>query len=112
VPYPDLARCVSGTRLSGGKRAAGFEGGIRMSVYLFFFTFQRLEFLPPFLCSCSQSNFSSCSFKIYLNKNSVKCLQGISFSQLTVAEKAKIKNLGRATSDLGISQSSASGVRT
>lgn len=42
----------------------------------------------------------------------MKCLQGISFSQLTVAEKAKIKNLGRATPDLGISQSSASGVRT
>ena len=40
-----------------------------------------------------------------MNNNTVKYLQNISFSQLTLAEKAKIKNLGRATPDLVISES-------
>jgi hypothetical protein len=39
-----------------------------------------------------------------MNKHSVKCLQGINFSQLTLAEKTETKNVGHATSDVVISQ--------
>ena len=35
-----------------------------------------------------------------MNNNSEKYLHEISFSQLTVAEKTEIKNLGHATPDL------------
>ena len=35
-----------------------------------------------------------------MNKKSVKYLQGINSSQLTLAEKTEIKNLGCATPDL------------
>jgi hypothetical protein len=38
-----------------------------------------------------------------MNKNSTKYLDGINFSQLCLAEKTKIKNLGCATPDLVIS---------
>jgi hypothetical protein len=40
-----------------------------------------------------------------MNKNSVKYLQGINFSQLNLAKKNVIKNLGLATAELVISQS-------
>jgi len=43
---------------------------------------------------------------------SVKYLQGINFLHLTLAEKTEIKNLGRETPDLIISQSSASRKQT
>ena len=42
-----------------------------------------------------------------MKKKSVKYLQGINFSQLTLVENTEIKNLGRATPDLVISQSLA-----
>jgi hypothetical protein len=45
-------------------------------------------------------------------KKSVKYLQGINFSQLTLAKKTEIKNLGRATPDLVIFQSSSSRIQT
>jgi hypothetical protein len=41
-----------------------------------------------------------------MNNNSVKYLKGINFSQLTLAEKTEIKNLGHATPDVVISQPS------
>jgi len=44
--------------------------------------------------------------------NDAKYLQGINFLQLTLAEKAEIKNLGNETPDLIISQSSASRKQT
>jgi hypothetical protein len=47
-----------------------------------------------------------------MNKNSVKYLQGIKFSQLTVAEKTEIKNLGRATPDLVRPQAPSSRIQT
>jgi hypothetical protein len=47
-----------------------------------------------------------------MSKNSVKYLQGIRFSQLTVVEKKEIKNLGRATPDLVLSQASSSRIQT
>jgi hypothetical protein len=47
-----------------------------------------------------------------MNKNRVKYLHGINFSQLTLAEKTGIKNLGHATSDLVICQSSSSRTQT
>jgi hypothetical protein len=47
-----------------------------------------------------------------MNKNSVKCLKGISLSQLTLAEKNEVKNLDHATCDLVISQSSSSRMQT
>ena len=42
-----------------------------------------------------------------MKKNSVKYLQGINLSHLTIAKKAGIKNLGRATPDLIISESTS-----
>ena len=39
-----------------------------------------------------------------MTKKSVKYLQGISFLQLAVNEKSKIKNLGGATPDIVIPQ--------
>jgi hypothetical protein len=65
-----------------------------------FVTFQVLEFLQPFLHKCFQShvcecfNFSSCNFKRNMNKNGVKYLQNINFSQLTLAGNIEIKNSG------------------
>jgi len=47
-----------------------------------------------------------------MNKNSVKCSQGISFSQLTFAEKTEVKNLVHTMCDLVISQSSSSRIQT
>ena len=41
-----------------------------------------------------------------------KYLEDINFSQLTLAEKTEIKNLGSATPDLVISQSSSSRIQT
>jgi hypothetical protein len=41
-----------------------------------------------------------------MNKKSVMYLQGINFSQLTLTLKTEIKNLGHATTELVISQSS------
>ena len=45
---------------------------------------------------------------INVNKNSVKYWQGNHVTQLTLAENTEIKNLGCATPDLLISQSSQS----
>jgi hypothetical protein len=45
-------------------------------------------------------------------KNSVKYLQGINFSQLTLTQRTDIKNLSCATLDLGISESSSSKIQT
>jgi hypothetical protein len=42
----------------------------------------------------------------------VKYLLGINFLQLTLAEKAEIKNLGHATPNLVISQSLSSRIQT
>ena len=50
-------------------------------------------------------NFSSLKCMINMNKKSVMYLQGINFSQLTLAEKTETKNLGHATHDVIISQS-------
>ena len=47
-----------------------------------------------------------------MNKNNVKYLQGISFSQITLAEKFEIKNSGHATSDLVMSYLSSSRIQT
>jgi hypothetical protein len=47
-----------------------------------------------------------------MNKNSMKYLQDINYSQLTLAEKSEIKNLYRATPDLFICHSSSSRIRT
>ena len=47
-----------------------------------------------------------------MNKNNVKYLQGISFSQMTVTEKFKIKNSGCATPDLVMSYLSSSRIQT
>jgi hypothetical protein len=46
-----------------------------------------------------------------MNNNSVKYLQDINFAQLALAEKTEIKNLGSATTDLVISQSSSSRIK-
>jgi hypothetical protein len=43
-----------------------------------------------------------------VNKNNVKCIQGISFSQITFAENFEIKNSGCATPDLIMSYLSSS----
>jgi hypothetical protein len=45
---------------------------------------------------------------VKINKNSVKYLQGINFSQLTLTSKTEIKNLGHTTPELVIFQSSLS----
>jgi hypothetical protein len=47
-----------------------------------------------------------------MNKNYVKCLQGINILQLTPARKTEIKNLDRGTPDLVIAQSSSSRKQT
>jgi len=47
-----------------------------------------------------------------MNKNSVKGSKGINLSQLTLTEKNEVKNLGHATCDLVISQSSSSRIQT
>jgi len=80
--------------------------------------FQMLELLLPFLpicfhrhiCACF--NFSHCRFMINMKKNSVKGSQGINLSELTLAEKNEVKNLGHMTCDLVISQSSSSRIQT
>jgi hypothetical protein len=43
-----------------------------------------------------------------MDKNNGKCLHDINFPQLSLAEKTEIKNLGCATTDLVISQTSSS----
>lgn len=55
------------------------------------------------ICGCFK--FSGCNFKINMNNNNVKYLRVISFSQLTLAKKIEIRNLGRATTDLIVSKS-------
>jgi hypothetical protein len=67
-------------------------------------------FSKPHLCECF--NFRSCIFKINMKKNTVKYLQGINCSQLTVAGNTEIKNLGRTTTDLVAPQSSSSRIQT
>jgi len=47
-----------------------------------------------------------------MNKSSVKYLQVVKFSQLTVVVKTEIKNLGRATPDLVRSQAPSSRIQT
>jgi hypothetical protein len=47
-----------------------------------------------------------------MNKNYVKHLQGIKFLKMTLTKKTEIKNLGHATCDLVISQSSSSRKQT
>ena len=47
-----------------------------------------------------------------MSKNSIEYLLGINFSQLNLAERTGIKNLGCATSGLIISQSSSSRIQT
>jgi hypothetical protein len=47
-----------------------------------------------------------------MNKNSVKHMQGINFSHLTLSEKTEIKNLDHATPYLVISQPSSSRIQT
>jgi len=47
-----------------------------------------------------------------MNKNIVKGSQGINLSQLTLPEKNEVKNVGHATCDLVISQSSSSRIQT
>jgi hypothetical protein len=49
--------------------------------------------------------FSGFNFKISMENNNVKYLRVVSFSQLTLAKKTEIKNLGRAKIDLVISKS-------
>ena len=49
---------------------------------------------------------------INMKKNSVKGSQGINLSELTLAEKNEVKNLGHMTCDLVISQSSSSRIQT
>ena len=56
--------------------------------------------------------FSLSNFKININENCVKYLQGISFSQLIFPEQRGIKNLNRATRDLVVSHSSSSRIQT
>jgi hypothetical protein len=105
VPYPDVARWISEIRVGVGReRQTSLRPGcspcspdsvsVRTSyVCLRFITFQSLEFGLPFLSSSFQSHLYECfyfsvfNFKINLNKNSVQCLQGINFSQLTPSEK-------------------------
>jgi hypothetical protein len=38
-------------------------------------------------------NFSSCNFRVNMNKKNVRYLQGIGFLQLTFTKKIEIKNL-------------------
>jgi hypothetical protein len=76
-----------------------------------FLIFQSLEFDNSFTLlfprhSCKVFNCGDWNFNININKNCEKYLQGISFSQLTLAEKAGIINLSHATPHLVISQSS------
>jgi len=47
-----------------------------------------------------------------MNKNNVKFLRGISFSQITLNEKCEIKNSGCATPDLVMSSLSSSRIQT
>ena len=47
-----------------------------------------------------------------MNKNSVKDLQGVNFSQLTLTEKSEVKNLGNETLGLVTSQSSSRRIQT
>jgi hypothetical protein len=47
-----------------------------------------------------------------MNKSSVKYLQGVKFSHLTVVEKTEIKNLGRPTPDFVRSQAPSSRIQT
>jgi hypothetical protein len=73
-----------------------------------FLTFETLVFLKHIFPGCFQGriygcfNFSGCKFKVIMNNNNVKYLRVISFSQLTLAWKTEIKNLGRAATDLDI----------
>jgi len=48
----------------------------------------------------------------FMNTNSVKYFEGTNFSQITIAEKTKIWNLGCATPDLVISQLSSCRIHT
>jgi hypothetical protein len=47
-----------------------------------------------------------------MNKNSVKDLEGINFSQLTLTEKTGVKNLSHVTLGLVTSQSSSRRIQT
>jgi hypothetical protein len=95
-----------------GQLKGGFKGWLLISAY-FFQSFKRRCFDNHFLLSCFQShicgcfNFSSCNFKVDMNKNCVKYLHGINFSQLALSEKADVKNSGRAAPNLLFSHNKA-----
>ena len=56
---------------------------------------------------CERFNPSGSNFEINTNENSIKYLQGISFSQLSLSEKTEMHNLGSATTNLVTPQSSS-----
>jgi hypothetical protein len=117
VPYLDVARWVSASRPTGAA-ATSRAGLLALQAredlkygFLYRFTFSNVSnvnilvtTLPSSFQSyiCKYFNFVSRNFEININKNSVKYLRGISSSQLTLGERAEIKNLGRATRDLFI----------
>jgi hypothetical protein len=117
--------CESGKRscvecwYGGGRKAAarrdvcrnvwrlrGLKGCIGMYVYLSE-RFKRWNLVtifpscfPSHICRCF--DFSSCNVTTKIDKNSVKYLQDINLSQVTVSEKTEIMNLGRGKPDLVI----------
>jgi hypothetical protein len=107
---PDM-RWVHAARPSGVKRAAArsqvklqalqLRKGLKENfVYLFYLSWHfkcwsvDTDFYLAEIDIPECFNFSSCSFKVNKNKKNVRCLQGISFLQLTFTKKIEIKNLG------------------
>ena len=117
----DTARRVGATRPSGGKGAeASLQVGLHwllpwegLNVLVHVLNFSNVSnagtaitistqlFSKPY---CDYFN-SVVTIKKDINNKSVKYLQDVNFSQLPVTEKTQIKNRGRATPHLVISQS-------
>ena len=97
MPCPNVARWVSAARPTGRKsEAARLRGGLQAlqsgeglkEDFIYPFTLSSVSSasilmtiitcLPSHICKCFNSG--SCSFKVNMNKNNVKYLQGINFS--------------------------------
>jgi predicted RNA-binding Zn-ribbon protein involved in translation (DUF1610 family) len=95
VPYSNVARFVSTAKGSDGKTAAARARTERLQMRTaYIFTFPNVSNAKILITNFTKLvshiyeclNCSSCNFKINMKNNSVKYLQGISFSRLTLTE--------------------------
>jgi hypothetical protein len=112
APCPKVGCWISAVRPSGGKPEAarmhpGLQRGLRITDYIYQH-FKHWNFYNGFYPAVFKPilviffNFGTCNFTIRTN-NKNEIFTGINFSQLIIAKKTKIKDLGRAPPDLFLS---------